>query len=182
VKSAEYLHLVRSSINNCGRGSEIAVLKWSKLHTIDIIQAGGKPFKTMQASINRLKTQSVNPGEDHITHLVHVNDFMKDYMFIMFYYLVMSKSVEDESEHMFPSWYKAVTSTKTGEIDSQVSQQFKDHWTRMMLIGKEDIAQSEMNNSIDIVQEYSIDEMSAKKKPAGAHDAKHFVNTDTGKF
>jgi hypothetical protein len=171
VRSAEYLHLVRSSINNCGRGSEIAILKWSKLHAI-VIKQGGKSFKTMMTSVNRLKTQHIHVGDDHITHMVHVNDFMKDYMFIMFYSLVMSKSIGDESEHMFPSWYKSVTNTKTGGIDSQVSNLFKEHWTRIMLIGKEYVSNSELHNSIDIVQEYNIDEMSAKKKPAGAHDAK----------
>jgi hypothetical protein len=41
---------------------------------------GGKAFKTMSLLVNRLKTAGVNPGEDNITHFVHINDFKKDYI------------------------------------------------------------------------------------------------------
>ena len=169
LKSAEYLHLVWSAVHNCGRGSEIAMLNWAKVGTVTIHQCDGAQFDTMQMAVNRLKTAAVNPGEDLITHLVHAEDFMKCYMFMMFYHLVMAKSTEEQGEHMFPSWFKSVMNSKTGDIESSVSSQFKEHWAKIMVIGKNYVTDQEAN---ELMSEFCIDEMANASKPAGAHDPK----------
>jgi len=182
VCSSEYNHLVRSCINNCGRGSEIAVLKWLKASTISVRTPGGKAFKTMSLLVNRLKTAGVNPGEDNITHFVHINDFKKDYLFAMFHHIVMMKSIEQKSEYMFPSWNESVVNSR-GDVDSNISKQFKDHWQRITVIGCDYMTQSQRSDGdashcnvehIEILKDLGIDVMASLQWKPGAHDPKNY--------
>ena len=113
LKSTEFLHLFVSAIDNVGRCSEITVITWDKGGLASNPKPGGKVFKTIQINVNRLKKQVVNPGEDKIVHFVHTCDFSKCYVFTMFHHLILGADPVERSDHIFPSWYGAVTSTES---------------------------------------------------------------------
>jgi len=170
LKSAEFLHLFKSAIDNVGRCSEIAVLTWEKVFPTSIPRPGiEKVFQTVQVDVNRLKTQHVRPGEDKIVHFVHVDDFSKCYIFIMFYHLVLDADRVEQTNHIFPSWYGAVTSADNSTHESKVAAQFKEFWSKIANIAKSYVDGISDVDHDEFIADFHFDEMTESR---GAHSAK----------
>ena len=57
LKNTEFLNLFQSMYQNCGRGSEIAILDWKSLSLKDVKAQNSVNFKTLSQYVERLKTE-----------------------------------------------------------------------------------------------------------------------------
>ena len=57
VENAEFMMLFHAMIHNCGRGSEIAILKWKSCDLKKIEEAHGYKYKTLSQFVLRVKTE-----------------------------------------------------------------------------------------------------------------------------
>ena len=80
-KSAEFLHLFKSCIENSGRGSEIAILKIRNIRMTQIVEKDRTKYNTIRTDVLPLKTTSTNPNCDEIVQFCHVDDFSQCYFF-----------------------------------------------------------------------------------------------------
>ena len=56
LNNAEFMNLFQSMVNNCGRGSEIAITKFKDLSMTKIKEDNGLEFQTIKQYVMRLKT------------------------------------------------------------------------------------------------------------------------------
>jgi len=80
-------------------------------------------FETLCMHILRLKTASLDPVGDNVTHFVHKSSMLDDLIFIYFYYFSM-KTFSNEDK-LFPNWAPCVKELGSEGNDSRISEKFK---------------------------------------------------------
>jgi len=122
-------------------------------------------FDTLCMHILRLKTASLDPMGDNVTHFVHKKSMLEDLIFIYFYYFTMTTLNEDGK--LFPCWSPCVKNLGKEGNDSRISDKFREVWTQIHEKANT-IAKSDCSNPSK-VKEYCLMALASSK---GAHSAK----------
>jgi hypothetical protein len=155
---------------------QIAILQWDHLETT-LIKDSEMSYNTIQTKVFRLKTSTTKFAADKVIHFCHVSKFFKCYFFVMFFQLVIDRSMEP-SIFMFPSWEKYVK--RDGQSESKVSNYFRDSWKTISNLAQDYVAQlkeKECDKSLETIHEFCIDTISSVR---GSHSGKKKGVQDLG--
>jgi hypothetical protein len=165
--TALFVSLFHAMVYCGGRGSEVAISRFSNLYVSEVKEKNGEKFHTLKQVVDRCKVD----GIQHLHHFVHSCDVLSCYVFSIFYMLLIADRRSGQDDMMFGHFADQVINEKT-ETESKISNSFTYWWKFVYNLSKKYMA---MDESISTT--YCLNSMSSKK---GAHSGKKRAAQELG--